>query len=163
MVAHSVPLYPVLFSSLAGWPRTADSCSTGFPVWRVKHGTRSCAPAAGPRPFVRVFLGICHRDVPKRQPPTLPSPSHKVVQHFVLVVIQPVASYRGWVTAAGLNGWVGAFCNALSRAQAAPPAHRNALFSFSAKLSLAWRWLICTGHAGTKPRTAMSSFRSQLN
>lgn len=26
-----------------------------------------------PRPFVQVFLGVCHGDVPKRQPPTLPS------------------------------------------------------------------------------------------
>lgn len=27
-----------------------------------------------PRPFVQVFLGVCHGDVPKRQPPTRRSP-----------------------------------------------------------------------------------------
>lgn len=31
MVAHSFPLYPTLFSLLAG--------STGLPAWRVKYGT----------------------------------------------------------------------------------------------------------------------------
>lgn len=58
--------------------------------------------------------------------------SHKVIP----LVIQPVASYPGWVTAAGLNGWVGVLCNALSRAQATLPAYKIAPFSFSAKLSL---------------------------
>lgn len=58
--------------------------------------------------------------------------SHKVIP----LVIWPVASYQGLVTAAGLNGWVEVLCSALSRAQAVPPAYKIAPFSFSAKLSL---------------------------
>lgn len=69
-----------------------------------------------PRPFVQGFLCICCEVVPNRQQPSLLSPSHQAVQHFVLAVLQPAALFRLWVAVASLSSWAGNFHKALSRA-----------------------------------------------
>lgn len=77
MVAHSFPLYPTLFSLLAGsrFPQHRFTSMEGQ-IWHIELCSWSWTVHGvwRPRPFVRVCLGICHGYVPKKHPPELPGP-----------------------------------------------------------------------------------------